>query len=309
VITARLDPSLSVRVVERRELRYDAELGREVGWGWVRAGSALARVGKRLVIVQDDALWLAWWDEQGKLSMQALPTDSGRRLFDDKRLKPDFEAALVVGQRLLVFGSGSLPSRERVTLVDEAGGARVVLARELYAALRQGARGEHALNVEGALLDGTRVVLYSRGNAAALVSTGFDVSFELESAELLRYLDQPAPSTLPLLSPSQRYQLGELKGVRLTLTDAALRDGKRYFIGAAEASPDAVADGAVLGTSFGVLGDDPRYALIEAEDGSLWRDKVEGLAPGRGDDEWLAVTDPDDASRPAELLTLRVYSA
>ena len=34
-------------------------------------------------------------------------------------------------------------------------------------------------------------------------------------------------------------------------------------------------------------------------------DKVEGFLPGAKDDEWLAITDPDDALRPAELLTLR----
>jgi hypothetical protein len=258
------------------------------------------------VIVQDDALFLAWWDEHGKLSPQALPSDAGQRLFDDKRRKPDFEAALVVGERLLVLGSGSLPSRERVTLVDGAGQARVVVAHELYEALRGGVGAEHSLNVEGALLDGNRVVLYSRGNAAALSSAGFDVSVEVDADELVRYLEGAAHA--PELGHVEHYRLGEIRGVRLTLTDAALRGGKRYFIAAAEASPDAIADGAVLATSFGVLDDDARYALIEAEDGSLWRDKVEGLAPGASDDEWLAVTDPDDASRPAELLTLRVYS-
>ena len=74
---------------------------------------------------------------------------------------------------------------------------------------------------------------------------------------------------------------------------------------AAEASPDAIADGQVLGTSLGVLDDDPHYWLIQAEDGAPLRDKVEGLLGGASDDEWLAITDPDDASRPAELLTLR----
>lgn len=99
--------------------------------------------------------------------------------------------------------------------------------------------------------------------------------------------------------------MGEIDSIRLTLTDVALRHGKRYYVAAAEASPDAVADGQVLGTSLGVLDDDPRYTLIQAEDGSPLCDKVEGLLAGATDDEWLVITDPDDASRPAELLTLR----
>jgi hypothetical protein len=305
---ARLDPGSNVRVVARRALRYDAALSLEIGAAWVRAGSALARFGKRLMMVQDDALWLAWWDEPGQLRAQALPADSaGRRLFDDKRSKPDFEAAVVLGERLFVFGSGSLPSRERIAVLDANGAARVVEATALYGALRREPElADRQLNLEGALLDGSRLVLYSRGNAAAFDGAGFDASVELDAAELERYLDgaQQAP---PALGRLQQYRLGELSGVRLTLTDAALLDGKRYYVAAAEASPDAVADGQVLGTSFGVLDADPRYALIEAEDGALLCEKVEGLAPGALAGEWLAITDPDDAARPAELLTLRTH--
>jgi hypothetical protein len=310
MIEPRLDPSMKARVVARRALRYDLDLARRVGWEWVRAGSALARFGKRLAIVQDDALWLAWWTEQGELLAEPLPVSGApTRLFDDKRMKPDFEAAVALGERLLVLGSGSLPSRERVAVIEATGAARVVEARELYAALR--ALPELTgctLNVEGALLDGSRVALYSRGNAAALSSAGFDLSVELEAAELMRYLDRPS-AAVPVFTRVQRYRLGAVEGVRLTLTDVALREGVRYFVAAAEASPDAIADGAVRATAFGVLDSDPRYTLIEDQDGAPLRDKVEGLAAGESDDAWLAVTDPDDASRPAELLCLRTYSA
>lgn len=293
----------------RQALRYDAELSREVGAGWVRAGSALARFGKRLLMVQDDALWLAWWDDQRRLRADPLPADDpGERLFDDKRRKPDFEAAVVVGDLLLVLGSGSLPSRERIALVDAQGAARLVHAAALYESLRsEPLFAGRQLNLEGALIDGERVVLYTRGNAAALATTeGFDASVELHAETLLRYLAAPLELAPPPLESLTQYRLGQIGAVRLTLTDAALRDGKRYYVAAAEASPDAVADGQVLGTSFGVLDDDPRYALIEAEDGSLLCNKVEGLAAGATAGEWLAITDPDDAVRPAELLTLAV---
>lgn len=306
MISARLEESRSVRVVQRLALRYDADTSAQVGAGWVRAGSALARFGKRLIMVQDDALWLGWWAESGKLYAQALPTAAGGpRLFDDKLRKPDFEAAAVLGERLFVFGSGALPSRQRIAVLDLDGAARLVDARELYAALRAELRlTGRQLNIEGALLDGERLVLYSRGNAAALSGDdGFDGSVELDAVALERYLDAAGP--VPALGRLEQYRLGELGSVRLTLTDVALRRGKRHYVAAAEASPDAIADGQVLGTSLGVLDDDPRYTLIQAEDGAPLRDKVEGLLPGATDDEWLAITDPDDASRPAELLTLR----
>ncbi len=307
--TARHDPSLSVRVVARQALRYDAELSREVGAGWVRAGSALARFGKRLLMVQDDALWLAWWDDQRRLRAEPLPDDgTGQRLFDDKQRKPDFEAAVGAGGLLLVLGSGSLPSRERIALLDANGTARLVHAAALYGSLRNEPRfAGRQLNLEGALLDGEHVVLYTRGNAAALATTdGFDASVELHAETLLRYLAAPLELPPPALEALSQYRLGQIGAVRLTLTDAALRDGKRYYVAAAEASPDAVADGQVLGASFGVLDEDPRYALIEAEDGTLLCDKVEGLSAGATVGEWLAITDPDDAARPAELLTLAV---
>jgi hypothetical protein len=306
MISARLEPDRSVQVVQRLALRYDADTAAQVGAGWIRAGSALARFGKRLVMVQDDALWLGWWAESGKLYAQALPTVAGGpRLFDDKLRKPDFEAAVALGKRLFVFGSGALPSRQRIAVLDLDGSARVVEAPELYAALRGEPRlAGRQLNLEGALLDGQRLVLYSRGNAAALSNdNGFDGSVELDAKAFERYLDGAGQA--PALGRLQQYRLGELGSVRLTLTDVALRDGKRYYVAAAEASPDAVADGQVLATSLGVLDDDPRYTLIQAEDGAPLRDKVEGLLPGAADDEWLAITDPDDASRPAELLTLR----
>ncbi|HEY6080672.1 MAG TPA: hypothetical protein VIW29_17780, partial [Polyangiaceae bacterium] len=59
--------------------------------------------------------------------------------------------------------------------------------------------------------------------------------------------------------------------------------------------------------SFGLLTEQPRYALIESEDGSPLRDKVEGICPAASEDEWLAIVDADDPTRPADLLTLRSY--
>jgi hypothetical protein len=306
---ARLDTAATARVVARKALRYDAALAVQVGAGWVRAGSALARFGKRLMMVQDDALWLAWWDEQGTLRAEPLPADErGERLFSDKRRKPDFEAAVVMSQRLVVFGSGSLPTRERIALIEVGGGAQVLAVPTLYALLKgQPGFAGRQLNIEGALVERDRVVLFSRGNAAAFAAEqGFDASIELDVSELERYLASPTIAAPPTLRQLQQYRLGEIASVRLTLTDAALRDGQRFYVAAAEASPDAVADGQILGTSFGVLEEQPRYAHIEAEDGSPLRDKVEGLAPGERAGEWLAITDPDDAARPAELLTLQV---
>lgn len=307
--TASVDPTLRARVVARRALRYDAAQAARVGAEWVRAGSALARFGKRLVAVQDDALWLAWWTDAGQLEVEALPADDSEpRLFDDKRKKPDFEAAADVRGQLFVFGSGSLPTRERIAIVEPSGATHMLRAHSLYARLRDEPRfAGLQLNLEGALVDGGRLVLFNRGNADALASgSGFDASVEVDIDDFVSYCAAPEASAPPALHGITQYRLGEIDGVRLTLTDAAMVGGKRYFVAAAEASPDAVADGVVVGTSFGVLDDEPRYVIIVDEAGAPLRDKAEGLAPDMVAGQWLLITDPDDRSRPAELLTLRV---
>lgn len=311
---ARLDGGLSARVIERRPLVYDAAAAAVARTVWVRSASALAWFGGKVVIAQDDALWLAQLEGDGGLTPLALPAgDTGERLFDTsrKRYKPDFEAAAVVAgpeERLLVFGSGSTPARERIGVVERSGVTKLVEAGRFYASLRAETRFSGSeLNIEGALVDADTLVLFSRGNGA--VASGrlpVNATLELNALALLAHLDAPLTSPVPGLGDVEQYWLGEIDGVRLTFTDAALRGGVRYYIAAAEASVDAVEDGPVSGVSFGVLAESPRYTLILAEDGERLRQKVEGLAPAERADEWLAVVDVDEPSRPAELLRLRV---
>src|SRR5690606_19389198 len=88
----------------------------------VRAGSGLAWLGPRLVVVQDDASFLALLDApDAPVSAVALDhVAHGRRQFDDqrgnKKSKLDLEACTVVcgrgDERMIAWGSGSLPIRE-----------------------------------------------------------------------------------------------------------------------------------------------------------------------------------------------------
>jgi hypothetical protein len=279
-----------------------------VGARWVRSGSGLLRFGRRLLLVQDDALWLPWLDETGQLHVMPLPADgAGLRLFDDKRKKPDFEAAALVGGRAILFGSGSLPSRERIAIIGPDGKTRVIDGRSLYAALRAERRFAGAeLNIEGAVVVAGQLLLCNRGNAAPRdPASAFDATVQVPLDELERYLSDPERVLAPALGTVEQYWLGSIGNVRLTLTDAAERAGSVYYLAAAEASPDAIADGPVLAASLGVLGSDARYALIESETGRLLCEKLEGLAAATEQDEWLAIVDADDAGRPAELLRLQ----
>jgi len=269
------------------------------------------------VLAQDDALWLVYLDGAGNLTPQSLPVGkSGERLFDksQKRHKPDFEAAAVVPaphERLLVFGSGSTPARERIAVVPRLGPAQVVEATAFYARLRaETAFAGSQLNIEGALVEGTKLVLFSRGNGSAKSERlPVDATVELDAAALLAHLLDPSAHRVPELGSIEQYCLGDIDGVQLTFTDAALRGAARYYVAAAEASIDAIEDGAVLGVSFGELTDPPRYTLILAEGGAPLREKIEGITPAEREDEWLAVVDVDDPAKPAELLRLRVTGA
>src|SRR3954467_9843492 len=125
-IQSRLDPDLSARIVGRVPLRYadgaDPALDRPAH---VRSASGLAWLGGRLMVIQDDAAFLAEVDPSTGLARAwPLPAgEGGARQFDDlrgnKHLKLDLESCVTArdaegGELLLAFGSGSLPARERI---------------------------------------------------------------------------------------------------------------------------------------------------------------------------------------------------
>lgn len=326
---ATLDPRLRAVVVARRPLLYadgvDAAMDRPAH---VRAGSALACVGERLVVVQDDASFFAVLAADGTVSAVALPhAPRGERQFDEgrgnKHHKLDLEACVTLPDgRLLAFGSGSTAARERVVLLglsgphEATGEVTLVHAPALYAALRDEPRFSGSeLNIEGAALLPSRGVirLFQRGNGAARGSrTPLDATCNLSVDALVRHLEAPHHVPTPPLGAIVHWQLGAIDGTRLTFTDACAEPGRLFFLAAAEASPNAYDDGPVAGVVLGVTADDSprttaRYALLTDEGGAPFRAKAEGLAldpdePSRA----LIVLDRDDPARPSELCTLRL---
>lgn len=293
--------------------------------GHVRAASAVRRWQGRLVLVQDDVNVLALLDassrEAGQAEPRLLPWGEGRRrTFDEgrgnKAAKLDLEAGLVLPDgRFVALGSGSTPRRERVVVAWPDGRVELREAGALYAALRAEASFSGAeLNLEGATVVGDRVWLFQRGNGAATATAApIDATAELDLAAWVAWLD--GDGRLPPLSRVTAYDLGTIAGVRLGFTDAAaLPDGRVAFIAAAEASPDAVRDGEVLGCRFGVIaGDEVTTCDVTDASGEPSRLKLEGLelaaiepldgAP-RGS-FWVAI-DMDRPEHPAMLGGLRV---
>lgn len=253
----------------------------------VRAGSALVRVGARLLAVQDDAFAAAWIDPVAAAVTPVVLHGSGEALA--KQHKPDFEAAFLHRGRVWILGSGSRPNRCYLARVDpDRREAALFNALPLYGALER-ALG-HAPNIEGAVPLADRLRLFHRGpGRGGAASRSLDVPLDA--------LECGAPHVLAVA----RYDLGTLDGIALGFTDAVPLDDRRIaYLAVAEDTPDGIADGPIAGAAVGVLdGAGARWGLLREADGHPCRRKVEGavLEPGGG---WL-LTDPDDAARPAEL--------
>ncbi|UJR80852.1 DUF6929 family protein [Sandaracinus amylolyticus] len=320
---ARLDPSMRAVVRTQRELFYDAGADPSLDRpAHVRSGSGLAWLGSRLVIAQDDASFLALLDAS-LAHVSSITLDhvvDGARQFDNvrgnKKQKIDLEACSVLacdGRELLVaWGSGSLAPRERLVVLErDADRARVVEARPLYEHLREHVEfAGSEMNIEGAtMIGGDRVRLFQRGNGAPhgdLVP--LDATGDLDLRALLAWIDDPTRA-VPALRDVVQWDLGRMDGVRLTFTDACpAPNGSIAYLAAAEASPDAIEDGVVVGVAIGVIDAHgvARYAPITTPDGVPFVGKCEGLAwaPGAAGRRALVVVDRDDPNAPSELLEL-----
>ncbi len=281
--------------------------------GHVRAGSGLAYVDRRLAVVQDDANWLALVDpETLHVDALALPAGAGGlRLFGEDRgnkaAKLDLEAATALPDgRLLLVGSGSTPARCNWVVVDVANGAVDVRDRSgVYrnlTALPGFCSAE--LNLEGAVVHAGRLYLAQRSNGHQLgTQPRRDAVVWLPAAVVD---DDACDWTAVAYHPLP--PLGDLAGVRLTITDLCTRGDELWFSAAAEDSPDAYHDGAVTGSAIGVWTPNSAVAVpITDARGEVVPVKVEGIAwppwlPGR----CFVVVDHDSVDKPAELLELEV---
>jgi hypothetical protein len=339
-VVARRDGALSARVVRTAALQYadvaHAQLDRPPH---VRAGSGLAWVGDRLVVVQDDANFFALVDPlNARTDSVTLPVGAGgRRRFEpalgNKAHKLDLESVVSIpqaegGPLVLSLGSGSTARRESIIVMrgldDPRAGSRAVIAAHalpaLYARLRETvAFAGSELNVEAAVhlgsIDGGRLRLFNRGNGARRGNfMPVNASGEMDWRDLEAYMARPDLVGAPQLGNLVQYELGAVGGLPLTFTDAAVVPGppdaeRRWtvYTAAAEASPDATRDGPVAGCAVGVISEGPegisaRWALLEDEAGQPFAGKVEGVELRPDDSTRLyAVVDRDAPEVASEL--------
>jgi hypothetical protein len=121
-------------------------------------------------------------------------------------------------------------------------------------------------------------------------------------------LGRGAAASVPVGRP-RVYQLGEVEGVGLAVTDAiALPDGRVLLSAAAEDSPNAIDDGPVVATALALVDDEQLLAVAPIPEVAGHVHKVEGLALRAVRDgvvHLLAVVDDDDPDAPSTEIELR----
>ena len=275
----------------------------------VRAASGIAPYAGGWLVVQDDATHGCHWRDGVGTAVRLFRPVQGHDLFDEaagpKELKPDLEAVLTLPDgRTLALGSGSTPARMRSVLLSETSLLVAGLA-PVYARVAEVLEVEpDQLNLEGACVLDERLRWFQRGLPSAGVPTA-SVDLPLEG---LLNLVSGAPAAVGV-SAVRRYDLGEVAGVGLAVTDAlALPDGRVLVSAVAEDSPSTYDDGAVVGSALALLDGEQVVEVVELPrvDGAVV--KVEGLALA-GAHGWgldlLAVVDADTAELPSPLLSLK----
>ncbi|MGY2065270.1 DUF6910 family protein [Blastococcus sp. SYSU DS0619] len=303
---------MRVFVDDTRALRFDDGTP-------VTAASGVGPLGNGWVVVQDDATTAAWWRPDGVVRLRVLPPVEGLDVFREaegtKHLKPDLEVACpaeVDGEpAALLLGSGSSPRRMRGVRVRLEAGEPVVRSADLTPLYERVAERlglpMDAVNLEGASRSGDVVRWFNRGNLRAGVRSA---SVDVPLAALVgAVLGRGEAAEVPVDRP-QEYELGEVEGVGLAVTDAvALPDGRVLLSAAAEDTPNAVDDGPVVATALALVDGDAVVAVAPIPEVGGHVHKVEGLAlrdVGDGVVRLLAVVDDDDPAAPSAALDLRV---
>jgi hypothetical protein len=280
------------------------------------AASGMVVAGNYLYVIADDELHLGMFLVEGhgdgqliRLFPGDLPDTSEAR----KAAKPDLEALVRLPPfercphgALLALASGSRPNRRTGVVLALDADSRLVGtpfpldSSPFYLPLETSLP---ALNIEGAVVLGTELVLLQRASRMhpqnALVYLSLD--------EVLRAMS----STDSAASEPARVHivdLGTIEGVPLRFTDgAALPDGRIVFSAVAENAEDTYLDGPCIGTAIGIIGTDGQVEALHRLEPTQ---KVEGVHATIHDDliHLLMVTDADDAGVAGRLLSAEIPS-
>ncbi len=317
----RLNPAVTPHQQRELLLQAPTQPGRPP---FLSAASGLVCSEKHFFVVADDELQLGIFPlastQSGttqRLLQGELPLDQKPR----KKHKPDFEALVYLPTSdahrqplLMALGSGSRANRAHgVLLMLDNNGALIehnAPQRFDTGALYRTLEAEFGIvNIEGAVVRGDRLLLLQRGNK----KDGVNAIVSLDLASSIRSM-LSGDVDVSTLDEIQRIELGTHAGVALGFTDAlALADGHLLALAVAEDTDDPYLDGAAsasyvchLDTHHRLLAMTPLVTSAKTEGIALWPSTNWGTSTnsGRSTNATVAlVTDADDASIPAVLLT------
>lgn len=280
---------------------------------YLSAASGLVVAGDFVYVVADDELHLGVFDRAGKNGgsrVRLFPGDLPDEAAARKACKPDLEVLVRLPSfagypagALLALGSGSRPNRQSGALLglDDSGalsgGSCRVDLTALYAPLQ---RRFAALNIEGAVVCGSQLVLLQRASGShpqnALIGFALaDVLLALSAGDAPRLPELPAA----LCS----VELGGVDGIPLGFTDAAaLPDGRIVFSAVAEHVDDTYLDGPCVAAAIGIVTPEGQVQALQLLQPVY---KVEGIDAIQDGDviRLLLVTDADDRRLPAVLFS------
>jgi hypothetical protein len=255
---------------------------------FISAASGLVELEDKFFVIADDENFLGVYDLE-TLNGSAFPIFH-ERLSENKALrkkqKSDFEALVLLPERkkLLIVPSGSTANRERGAVMSASGQfEKEISFHALYTDLR---KYFSELNIEGGVVFDEDLWLFQRGNGQ-LNQNGI---FVLNLNDLLLN-KKLTPKTIPI-------QLGALKDVSLSFTDATKADGNILFLAVAENTLSTYLDGAIVGSILGIMN---RSGEILHTSPLVTDSKPEGISYNSLTKCFHLVTDDDDRDVPSAL--------
>lgn len=215
----------------------------------VASASGLSRIGEKLYVIGDDSPYLFQLNGNFEI-LEKIPLLPGQEIPDSifaKKVKPDLEAIASIGNRLLIFGSGSKSPERDVLIEVELQEEPVVLSRSLtgfYENLKTRAGLSDAeLNIEAAEIIGKELLLFNRGKNLIL-------KFDLD--KLYSYFNNSAEIPNPVI---YSFSLPKINGIESGFSGATMHpDGETIlFTATVEDTGNWIDDGEVLGSFIGVI--------------------------------------------------------
>lgn len=260
----------------------------ELNQPFISAASGLVEINGEFFVIADDENFLGVYNLETlngftvPIFNETLPEEKALR----KKQKRDFEALVHLSQQkqLLIVPSGSTAMRERGAVISDSGQfVKEISFHSLYSDL---SKYFSELNIEGGVVVDEELWLFQRGNG--LQNQNGIVSLNLNDFLAGRPLE---PKIMPI-------QLGEVKGVKLSFTDATKADKNILFLAVAENSQSTYLDGAVVGSFLGIMN---QSGVILRTAPLATSSKPEGLCYNSSQKCFYLVTDDDNRQSPAVL--------